>query len=566
MNTKNVAPPKPFEKSFLVRLTLWLLIALSISFVLLCVIGGFRAYTAVPLGDMWDGYIDFFIHILDGNYSILWSQHNEHRIIISRLLFWIDISIFKGMSIFLLAINYILGGLIFYCFLKILKNVFPKNEDKLLLHGFALFILSLTFSWIQRENFVWAFQSQFFLVFLLPLAALYCLYLSFKNKNDTKLFLCACAAGIASSGAMVNGVFIMPLMAVLAFFFRMNWAKTLLLSVLSVIVLCLYFHGYSSISYHASPLDTLIHHPIGFIKYVLLYLGGPFYYLCNNEFLTTVAGAFFIISWLCFAYYCFRNFTQFPLQLILLVFMFYIALTIAATAGGRLGISAATTSRYMTPALMAWSTLSIVYISMLRKTGRYITLPILILILVFLFPYQLRALIPETQNIFEQKVAALALQMKVKDRQQISLVYANTDRALHLAKKAMEKNLCIFATPLFKNIGQPAESTSKDQLHALGHLDNISPIEGDPSHIKIQGWLYEPKTQKIPSLIQILDQNNKIVGYAYTGKPRRDLEKAVSSKAHRAGFTGYLLSEQIGEETILRGIDPDCSVTVHIPR
>jgi hypothetical protein len=306
---------------------------------------------------------------------------------------------------------------------------------------------------------------------------------------------------------------------------------------------------------------VLLHHPFDFLKFVLLYLGGPFYYLSSQkEYIGILAGLFLILSWCYFAYRS-KNSRIFSLQLVLLAFIFYIGLSAASTGAGRLGISDATSSRYMTPALMAWSALLVLYALNLSKKARYLMKPILIIKLLFLSSWQLHAIgYSGLGASFEQMISALALQLQIKDRIQTDMVYANQRKVLPLAKTASENKLSIFGTPRFQEL---THSLGKIQLNqpnnpCLGSIDEISPIEGEDAYVKVQGWIYDPKTQQIPSFIQILDRDKKIVGYAFTGKRRSDLKRAISPKAIYAGFTGYMLIPQQGDKIILSGDNPDC--------
>ena len=59
----------------------------AFAMVLLAMIGGVRRYSPIPFGDMWNGTLGFFVRIQDGDYSAWWAQHNEHRIVLARILF-----------------------------------------------------------------------------------------------------------------------------------------------------------------------------------------------------------------------------------------------------------------------------------------------------------------------------------------------------------------------------------------------------------------------------------------------------------------------------------------------
>ncbi len=539
-----------------------LLFILAITFIYMAIRGGMENYVSVPLGDMWDGYIEFYRQVQDGGLSVWWAQHNEHRILLSRLLFWLDLTAFKGSGVILIFINYILATCIAGIFFLILKAGFKGKKNQLLI-CYSFFILAFSFSWIQMENLIWGFQSQFFLVFLLPLIAFYNLYQSSLNEKDIKFFLISCIVGTCSAGTMVNGVLTLPLMIVLSVVLKLNKKKTICLSVLSCVVLFLYFYDYRSIGYHASPLDSIFHHPLEFLEYFFLYLGGPFYYLTGgSQPVGEFAGVFILGSSIYWMYKNFKNKNSSSLQWILLAFIFYILLTVIATAGGRLGISSSVTSRYMTPALMAWSALFILYTLNLRS--EYKVAPILVLTLWMLLPWQERALISAAGSVFEQKLSALALQMQIKDQKQIPCVYGGVDRALSLSKFAIQNSLGIFGSSPFKEVGQSIGqiSPSFSEKRALGLLDEIESIEGNSSFVRVKGWIYELEAQKVPPLIRIVDQENKIVGYALTGKKRSDLKKTISDEAQYAGFAGYLLSEYGDKQLIFRGIDPDCQFVV----
>src|SRR5690554_6179984 len=145
----------------------------------LAILGGARAYTPVPFWDMWEGTLPFYLDVQSGDKGIWWAQHNEHRIVLSRLLFWVDISVFKGAGLFLTIMNYVLAALAVAVFLKIgrerWRSLDPTPQPSGAWHGWLLGMLLCVwlFHWMQWENFTWAFQSQFFPAQLVPLCALY---------------------------------------------------------------------------------------------------------------------------------------------------------------------------------------------------------------------------------------------------------------------------------------------------------------------------------------------------------------------------------------------------------
>jgi hypothetical protein len=143
----------------------------------LAVVGGARAYSPVPFWDMWNGYLEFFTKVSDGQWSAWWAQHNEHRIVLARIFFWLDLTLFDGQGWFLLIVNY--GLLILVCFLfYIIWKEVELDKEKAWI---GYFLMAWLFLWIQNENLHWGFQSQFILAQLLPLISFYLFHLSYLS-------------------------------------------------------------------------------------------------------------------------------------------------------------------------------------------------------------------------------------------------------------------------------------------------------------------------------------------------------------------------------------------------
>src|SRR5262245_64250723 len=83
---------------------------LALSFVGLAIIGAIRVYSPVPLSDMWNGSVDFFRRVNDGDMAAWWAAHNEHRIVLARILFWMDLALFSGTAWLLIVAHYLLSA------------------------------------------------------------------------------------------------------------------------------------------------------------------------------------------------------------------------------------------------------------------------------------------------------------------------------------------------------------------------------------------------------------------------------------------------------------------------
>jgi hypothetical protein len=199
---------------------------------------------------MWPGYLEFYERATDGDWWVWRSQHAEHRIFLSRLLFWADIHWFQGKSIFLLIANYVILAAIAAIFWRIIGERVPGEKFRTTRNSLRLFTCAWLFLLCQGENLVWAFNGVFFLTFLLPLCALYFLQKS-QARLLTRDFILACSCGVLAAGTMANGVLALPILPACALFLRQNILRVVALSLLCLVVMVLYFYHYSSPGGHS---------------------------------------------------------------------------------------------------------------------------------------------------------------------------------------------------------------------------------------------------------------------------------------------------------------------------
>jgi hypothetical protein len=544
------------------------------AFLGLAIIGGLRGYSPVPFWDMWDAYLNFYLNLGSGDWSAWWVPHNEHRPVLAKIFFWMDLAWFHGSVWFLLLINYLLAGCIWLVFW-----LFAQEAAADQLKFIRFFLLAWVFSWSQEDNFSWGFQSQFFLAQLLPLSAFYFLYLSANYRTKSRAyFILAAIFGILSIGSMANGVLALPLMTLYAVLGRLGWRKSLLLAGLSLAAAWVYFLGMQTSGLLNLFSLALRQNLLGLIQFVLLYLGGPFFYLCGKgkaaQNVAQLAGLFLLISSLAFAWRAWRGSRDSTLSLALLTFILYIGGTAAVTAVSRLhfGFEYASTSRYMTPALMAWASLLILGLPTLLRLPDAITGKLWIaflLLLMFMLPTQLKALQSHQQVLFERNIAALALALGILDQAQIGTIHDQPDAALPLAKKAAAGNLSVFGRPPLKNarerLGTQSALGAAAAAPCQGHLDAVQKIIGDARYLQVSGWIFNPATHSVPDVVDLVDSQGRVVGLALTGQPRLDVAQAVAPAAAYSGFKGYLSADQQGKTVTLQDTAGSCQLSIQVP-
>ena len=433
------------------RLAPALFSGLAALFILLVLVKIFTSFDAVPYWDMYDGQLAFYSRFTNGDWSALWESHNEHRIALTKLAFLIDFNLLDGTTRFLWYLNFVLAALIALVLVAFLRQM-PSGATFVWMPAF---LVAVSFSELQKENFYWSFQSQFFLVYLLPLAALYFALLSLTQpKRTTVYFVTSTGLGILSVGTMANGIFALPVLTAYALLTRMSWQRVALLAVLSVIGFLAYFHGLPEKVDQPSALQILTQSPLKFIRYWLTYLGNPF--RPANKIVAALAGLALVVLAVRVAWKHIPRGRASAAEIALLGFMGYIFLTALVTAIGRvpLGVNQAMSGRYATPNLMNWCVLAMLCLPWLSASPMRAVKATraFLVILLLLFVVQLSALRPD-KKATDRLGAALALELGIPDQDQVIHVYPKAELALQIVDRFRSDPKAIFAMFPIKDVG-----------------------------------------------------------------------------------------------------------------
>lgn len=542
---------------------------LAVFFVVLAIAGAIGSYSPIPFWDMWRGYLGFFVDLDDGIRASWWNPHNEHRIVFSRLLFWLDLKFFHGSIVFLFVANFVFAALAAWLFVAMARQVAPAEAHRGPVRVSGAALVCLLFSWAQSENFGWGFQSSFFLAQLVPLFAFYLLYRArVAPTHRHLLFVAAALVGFASLGTMANGVLALPLMAVLAGMLRFDKTRIAVLAVLAVVAALLYFAADSPLSQRPG-LGAARAHPLRLLHYVLLYLGSPFYYLpMAGRPAADVAGAFFLIAAAGFFIRALPRVRKPPVEpanvvaLALLFFVGYVVATAFITGYGRLalGLGQAVSSRYTTAALMGWCALLVAALSLARRDElRWYASGAMLLLALLLLPRQL-SVFTVNPYPFERLVSGLALEMGVRDVEQIRKVMPRVAETLASVEVARERQLSAFGrAPLQgirERIGQQRVVLPVQRCRA--HVESMAAVPGDERYRSIEGWIYQPDAKVVPAEVLLVDASGLLVGYGFTGKWRPEVAQTLEIRRQHTGFKGYLLASYTEARIFLVGAEPGC--------
>lgn len=155
----------------------------------------------VPYWDEWDALDP---NQLPAGFSLSWvfSQHNEHRIVTTRLFTWALYKLNGWNLITHQTINFLLYALLLFLIVCFARRFLPQLGSWIIL-VFMLFLLSP----IAWENHFWGFQMQFHFSLLFFLAAVYFWYDERQRWSDIVLGSVMAVLAIYSiSSGLISGL------------------------------------------------------------------------------------------------------------------------------------------------------------------------------------------------------------------------------------------------------------------------------------------------------------------------------------------------------------------------
>jgi len=300
----------------------------------------------IPYWDDYDAVLNFLIEFKSKTTSyekltLIFSQHNEHRIVIPRVIFlflyYLTNSIsFKVLiligNIFLVGTSFIL--LLF--FFKLEEGEINKNNLWLV---FLLALLPLNFQ--NWENTFWAMASiQNYGIIFFSFLSLYLL-----NKEKLLFFYLASVFAILATFSSAGGILTFFAGALLLFFYKKEtWTKKLIWLAIALLSFGFYFKGYNSPPGHPGILQSIVQKSELLVNYFLSFISSSFYFeLPFNSFFLLFIGFVIIIMIINFILKRFDK--EIPVLTVLLFFILISGMLITISRVG-FGIEQALASRY----------------------------------------------------------------------------------------------------------------------------------------------------------------------------------------------------------------------------
>lgn len=501
--------------------------------------GAWLNFSPVPMADSWDGMVDFYLRAADP--MAWWEKHNEHRIVLSKILFWLDMRYFDGRGLLLVPLNILLLMLVARVLMAYADKLiaFASARERLVVGGM---LVALSLAWMQHQNILFSFQSMFILVFLLPLLSFYCLARALENPTHALRWrLLAIALGGASTLCMANGIFALPLLALLSAYGERSPRWFIAIGLCAAVALALFMMDYRSSIGSAEGVAKLASDPLYIVKFALVYLGGPFYTISGRLDVALAAGMLAVAA-PAYLFWRMAALRANPFALGLLAYIAYVFVAAAMTAFGRVlfPLAYAATSRYTTPTLIMWSALLILLLACSRLVRAWSAVA-LVAVAALLLPAERQAFALNTDMHTPQvkAVGALGLRMGIDDRgakSKIALFYSR--KFEDVVARARERKVAIFADAYAwpaDRIGTPLRDAGGQACK--GRLTFHNEVDKTRSAYKIGGELAPDTTGKYRYIL-FGDEQGLVRGIAIPG---RDAD-GRGGAAGPLNFDGYIFA------------------------
>ena len=298
----------------------------------------------IPLQDDFDAGLEFIDkyafqpHTFSEKLKLIFSQHNEHRIVLDRLAFITDYNLtgqlnFRELMFF--------GNLAIPCLFAVLLAISFRQEKGVRRWFFWLPLAFLLFQLVYWELTIWGMASiQNFYVLVFVCASLAALY---QAPSRPLWFGVALLMAVVATYTSSNGLLVFFAGAI-GLTITKRYRQLAIWAVVGLLAISLYLWGYTRPGHHPPLLGTLLTAPDQFMAYLFTLMG--------NSVSETPEGAARAGKWLMAALVSALAYTLYKRQLVSMlpvwsIIGFLVATSLLITAGrAGFGVEQALSSRY----------------------------------------------------------------------------------------------------------------------------------------------------------------------------------------------------------------------------
>lgn len=556
------------------RLALWSLLLIPAWLAVWSAYAIWLTYSPIPFNDQWVNVQAMKDAPHVGWIRYLFSQHNEHRILVPRLVFLADWTWFQGrngLNLVAIGLFQLLGGA---CFVHAALSQRPKALGVFGLTAAVAMIASL----MQWENLFWGFQVSFVAVYAAGVWAIYLFCRAAFDETRTRFGLLAAAMAffVVATFSMANGVFAGAAMVLVGLLARRR-GFVITAGLVTAVLLAVYLQGYHRPEAH-SPPGLALQHPGRFVFYVSVFLGNL--WAPGRPDAAALIGLVGMAATFAMFVLLLRKDGRDPVRAALFGVVLFVGMSAAVTSLGRLnfGVVQALSSRYITPTAYFWASHALFWaLTLERGSGGWISLSrtpeawvltlqrgliawarlglavvfgLLLWRLIHLQPLAAeQALINTRERMLS---ASSALLGGIDDPQAFLGVYPDAHIVESLAPFLRETHTSVFADPPGATVGAAFRRPLAPATSCRGFFDFLIP---SPDGIwRAKGWGWDVKARRTFSRVVLVDGSGQVLGIGLSGMPRPDVSKAVSEvRDGRAGWIA-LIRQGAGPEVTAYGL------------
>ncbi len=531
-----------------------------------------RSLHPIPFWDSWEN-VKFLKLGQPVTLRWLWSQHNEHRIPIPRLISLTDYRFFGGCGYFDIALIWLMqiGSALLITSLSfdVIGRDRSRRPWRILAAGF---IVCFAFSSAQMENFQWAFQTGFVGMMFFSILAFFCLSRAIEAHHSSAWIFGGALAAMASALGLASGMMTVLIFAAVCWIARVRRRDLFIILLLFVAFAAAYLHGYTSPPQHASPMEALLHHRSILVQYFFVFAGNMFR-LPGAPGADPVTAA--MIGSLVVALFALavvfaplsraqddsrstavgvtadrRSEEGFPPASLALFSIAAVVIGQGVLTGlGRymFGLGQALSSRYATPVSFLWISVLCLILALILDEARHATRTLvafctLVFIMTGLLTLQEGRIGKDhAHQVTGLELAANAMRLGVVDLDAFAKVYPHPDVVAAARPFLLQHRLSVFSDNRYLMLGRHLGdiATLSPAGECLGHFDQVASVPMQ-SAAKVSGWAWSVKEKVGPSQIVLTDQTGAIVGLASEGFDRPDVKAAIPEvKDLSVGWQGY---------------------------
>ncbi|MGZ5051279.1 MAG: hypothetical protein ACXWF8_10335 [Methylobacter sp.] len=516
----------------------------ALLFVFACVIAVnnmamiFAWHVPIPFSDEWVEFPRMLALRNDdfprtGVLPFIWEQHNEHRIVIPKIIYFIDMALFGYQGYFPIVCIFLFQMLALGMLIWLFVDVENRRYSLKTLPLISLTVIA-AFDLIQWENFASTFQTSFVGCFAFSVSS--CILYAKHTITGRRLYLWFAVLFAASASlSLASGLFIWGALALLAYLIHpKRYVHSFSFVAIFLGFLLLYLRGYVSPVGHAHPADSLIHHPLLVLDYLTTWLGNIAGKVSSAKWL----GRLGLAAILAIAAYLILNKNRKNHRIEMCALLGICAFILMAgfiTSLGRInfGVEQAMSSRYATPVLLFWTSLLGCYFFLALEYLKpsYIGIAIALILFAF-FGLVIRNKQGSDQLVTFQNQQAQAYLTVVTDQYKkqpelLAPVFPTPILIVEAVNMLKEQKISSFntvnASPFALGDSFPSLSM-RPASSCKGHVDTITAI-GKETY-QIIGWAWNEALSAYPRWIYLV-QAGKIIGLGKPGLLRPDVLAAI---------------------------------------